>query len=117
MDTAELVSDDNTAAAQERFSATEAVPPPSHDDAERRQILFTAGLGVGALAAVGLAIIVGKKLWSSQAPKVQKVRYGGRANSHASLLACQALSYVARCARSVPRQVPRSARADQPSGV
>jgi len=76
VETAELRGDDDAAAAraQQRFSATEAAPPPSHDAAERRQIYTTAALGIGALAAVGAAIIVGKKLWSSQAPKVQKVR-------------------------------------------
>lgn len=55
----------------EQHVVAEAGPPPG--PSERQQIMTTAAIGVGVVAFVGAAIILGKKLWSSQGPKVQKV--------------------------------------------
>lgn len=71
-DTAELVADDELERGDiQQHVAADAGPPSLQS--ERQQIIATAAIGVGVLAAVGAAIILGKKLWSSQAPKVQKV--------------------------------------------
>ena len=71
-ETAELVEEDGAdSSTAEQQVLAEAGPPSG--PSERQQIITTAAIGVGVLAAVGAAIIVGKKLWSSQAPKVQKV--------------------------------------------
>ena len=71
-DAAELVEEDELGQGTiEQHVVAEAGPPSG--PSERQQIITTAAIGVGVLAAVGAAIIIGKKLWSSQAPKVQKV--------------------------------------------
>ena len=71
-DTAELVDEAELGQGDvEQHVVAEAGPPSG--PSERQQIITTAAIGVGVVAFVGAAIILGKKLWSSQGPKVQKV--------------------------------------------
>jgi CobQ-like glutamine amidotransferase family enzyme len=71
-DAADLVEDAELGQGDvEQHVVAEAGPPPG--PSERQQIMTTAAIGVGVVAFVGAAIILGKKLWSSQGPKVQKV--------------------------------------------
>ena len=58
------------------MQAVEETPPPTDRGSDTRGILLTAGLGIVSLAAIAGVLVLGKKLYSSQAPKIQKVSSG-----------------------------------------